>query len=148
MNGGSFFQRLKQGLTKSRESLAGKIGSIFQNRRWDEDSLAAMEESLIAADVGVKATQKLVDSLRRQSPNGSDNPAQEMSARLQAAMVQMLEDSRPQVRPEPLSRRPWVIIFLGVNGVGKTTTIGKLAAQLRGAGKKVLLVAGDTFRAA
>lgn len=148
MNGGSFFQRLKQGLTKSRESLAGKIGSIFQNRRWDEDSLAAMEESLIAADVGVKATQKLVDSLRRQSPNGSDNPAQEMSARLQAAMVQMLEDSRPQARLEPLSRRPWVIIFLGVNGVGKTTTIGKLAAQLRGAGKKVLLVAGDTFRAA
>ena len=148
MNGGSFFQRLKQGLTKSRESLAGKIGSIFQNRRWDEDSLAAMEESLIAADVGVKATQKLVDSLRRQSPNGSDNPAQEMSARLQAAMVQMLEDSRPQARLEPLSRRPWVIIFLGVNGVGKTTTIGKLAAQLRGEGKKVLLVAGDTFRAA
>ena len=148
MNGGSFFQRLKQGLTKSRESLAGKIGSIFQNRRWDEDSLAAMEESLIAADVGVKATQKLVDSLHRQSPNGSDNPAQEMSARLQAAMVQMLEDSRPQARLEPLSRRPWVIIFLGVNGVGKTTTIGKLAAQLRGAGKKVLLVAGDTFRAA
>ena len=148
MNGGSFFQRLKQGLTKSRESLAGKIGSIFQNRRWDEDSLAAMEESLIAADVGVKATQKLVDSLRRQSPNGSDNPSQEMSTRLQAAMVQMLEDSRPQARPEPLSRRPWVIIFLGVNGVGKTTTIGKLAAQLRGAGKKVLLVAGDTFRAA
>ena len=148
MNGGSFFQRLKQGLTKSRESLAGKIGSIFQNRRWDEDSLAAMEESLIAADVGVKATQKLVDSLRRQSPNGSDNPSQEMSARLQAAMVQMLEDSRPQARLEPLSRRPWVIIFLGVNGVGKTTTIGKLAAQLRGEGKKVLLVAGDTFRAA
>jgi len=148
MNGGSFFQRLKQGLTKSRESLAEKIGSIFQNRRWDEDSLAAMEESLIAADVGVKATQKLVDSLRRQSSNGSDNPAQEMSARLQAAMVQMLEDSRPQARLEPLSLRPWVIIFLGVNGVGKTTTIGKLAAQLRGAGKKVLLVAGDTFRAA
>ena len=148
MNGGSFFQRLKQGLIKSRESLAGKVGAIFQNRRWDEDSLAAMEESLIAADVGVKATQKLVDSLRRQSPNGSDNPAQEMSARLQAAMVQMLEDSRPQARLEPLSRRPWVIIFLGVNGVGKTTTIGKLAAQLRGEGKKVLLVAGDTFRAA
>ena len=63
-------------------------------------------------------------------------------------MVQMLEDSRPLARLAFLSRRPWVIIFLGVNGVGKTTTIGKLAAQLRGEGKKVLLVAGDTFRAA
>ncbi len=148
MNGGSFFQRLKQGLSKSRESLAGKIGTIFQNRRWDENSLAAMEESLIAADVGVKATQKLVDSLRRQSPNGSDDLAQEMSARLQAAMIQMLQESKGVTKLPPFSVRPWVVIFLGVNGVGKTTTIGKLAAQLRGAGKKVLLVAGDTFRAA
>lgn len=148
MNGGSFFQRLKEGLTKSRESLAGKIGAIFQNRRWDENSLAAMEESLIAADVGVKATRKLVDSLRRQTPNGSDDLAQEMSARLQAVMVQMLQVVRGQSNLPPLSVRPWVMLFLGVNGVGKTTTIGKLAAQFRGAGKKVLLVAGDTFRAA
>jgi fused signal recognition particle receptor len=148
MNGGSFFQRLKEGLTKSRESLAGKIGAIFQNRRWDENSLAAMEESLIAADVGVKATRKLVDSLRRQTPNGSDDLTQEMSARLQAVMVQMLQVARGQSNLPPLSVRPWVILFLGVNGVGKTTTIGKLAAQFRGAGKKVLLVAGDTFRAA
>jgi fused signal recognition particle receptor len=148
MNGGSFFQRLKEGLTKSRESLAGKIGAIFQNRRWDENSLAAMEESLIAADVGVKATRKLVDSLRRQTPNGSDDLAQEMSARLQAVMVQMLQVARGQSNLPPLSVRPWVMLFLGVNGVGKTTTIGKLAAQFRGAGKKVLLVAGDTFRAA
>jgi fused signal recognition particle receptor len=147
MNGGSFFQRLKQGLTKSRESLTGKIGAIFQNRRWDETSLAAMEESLIAADVGVKATQKLIDTLRRQSPNDGENISQEMSERLQQAMVQMLQDSSAQGRA-PLSVRPWVILFLGVNGVGKTTTIGKLSAQYRGAGKKVLLVAGDTFRAA
>jgi fused signal recognition particle receptor len=148
MNGGSFFQRLKEGLTKSRESLAGKIGAIFQNRRWDENSLAAMEESLIAADVGVKATRKLVDSLRRQTPNGSDDLAQVLSARLQAVMVQMLQVARGQSNLPPLSVRPWVMLFLGVNGVGKTTTIGKLAAQFRGAGKKVLLVAGDTFRAA
>jgi fused signal recognition particle receptor len=148
MNGGSFFQRLKQGLSKSRESLAGKIGAIFQNRRWDETSLTAMEESLIAADVGVKATQKLIDSLRRQTPDGGDNLSQEMSECLQEAMVRMLQDSSAQGKIPPLSVRPWVIIFLGVNGVGKTTTIGKLAAQFRGAGKKVLLVAGDTFRAA
>jgi fused signal recognition particle receptor len=148
MNGGSFFQRLKQGLSKSRESLTGKIGAIFQNRRWDETSLAAMEESLIAADVGVKATQKLIDSLRSQSPDGGENLSQKMSERLREAMVQMLQDSGAQGKLPPLSVRPWVIIFLGVNGVGKTTTIGKLAAQFRDAGKKVLLVAGDTFRAA
>jgi fused signal recognition particle receptor len=145
---GSFFQRLKQGLTKSRETWVQKIGAIFQNRQWDEQSLDAMEESLLTADVGVKATQKLIDALRRQSPNGSEDIGQEMAARLQAAMVEMLEGSPRAAQIEPLSVRPWVILFLGVNGVGKTTTIGKLAAQYRSAGKKVLLVAGDTFRAA
>jgi fused signal recognition particle receptor len=147
MNGGSFFQRLKQGLTKSRETWAEKIGAILQNRSWDENSLAQMEDSLIAADVGVKASQKLIDALRRQSPNGGEDLAKEMTRRLQAAMVQMLQD-HGVAKPAPLSVRPWVILFLGVNGVGKTTTIGKLAAQYRAAGKKVLLVAADTFRAA
>jgi len=145
---GSFFQRLKQGLTKSRETWVEKIGTIFQNRQWDEQSLEAMEESLITADVGVKATEKLMDALRRQSPNGSEDVGQEMAARLQSAMVGMLEGSARAPKLTALSVKPWVILFLGVNGVGKTTTIGKLAAQYRGAGKKVLLVAGDTFRAA
>ena len=148
MNGGSFFQRLKQGLTKSRESWTDKIGAILQNRRWDEDSLAEMEESLIAADVGVKASEKLIAALRRRAPNGSDVLAQEMASRLQEAMVEMLQSAPAAPKIPHLSARPWVVIFLGVNGVGKTTTIGKLAAQYRGAGKKVLLVAGDTFRAA
>jgi fused signal recognition particle receptor len=148
MNGGSFFQRLKQGLTKSRETLTEKIGAIFQNRSWDENSLAQMEESLIAADVGVKASEKLIDALRRQSPNGGEDLAKEMKSRLQAAMVQMLQPPQKASQRPPLSVRPWVVIFLGVNGVGKTTTIGKLAAQYQAAGKRVLLVAGDTFRAA
>ncbi|HEX5020450.1 MAG TPA: signal recognition particle-docking protein FtsY [Candidatus Binatia bacterium] len=148
MEGGSFFQRLKQGLTKSRETWAEKIGAIFQNRSWDEASLEQMEETLIAADVGVKASQKLMDTLRRQSPNGSDDLAQAMTLRLQAAMVQLLQGSSTAPKLAPLSVRPWVVIFLGVNGVGKTTTIGKLAAQYRAAGQKVLLVAADTFRAA
>jgi fused signal recognition particle receptor len=148
MEGGSFFQRLKQGLTKSRETWAEKIGAIFQNRSWDEASLEQMEETLIAADVGVKASQKLMDALRRQSPNGSDDLAQAMTLRLQAAMVQLLQGSSTAPKLALLSVRPWVVIFLGVNGVGKTTTIGKLAAQYRAAGQKVLLVAADTFRAA
>jgi fused signal recognition particle receptor len=148
MEGGAFFQRLKQGLTKSRETWTGKIGAIFQNRSWDEASLERMEETLIAADVGVKASQKLMDALRRQSPNGSDDLAKAMTSRLQAAMVQLLQSSSTTPKLPPLTVRPWVVIFLGVNGVGKTTTIGKLAAQYQRTGKKVLLVAGDTFRAA
>ena len=145
---GSFFQRLKDGLTKSRETWVQKIGSIFENREWDERSLEEMEESLLTADVGVKATQKLMETLRELSPTGSEDLAQDMSSQLQQAMIKMLQDSTAAPKIQPLSVRPWVVLFLGVNGVGKTTTIGKLAAQYKTAGKKVLLVAGDTFRAA
>jgi fused signal recognition particle receptor len=148
MEGTSFFQRLKSGLTKSRENWAQKIGTVFQNRRWDEQSLEEMEENLIAADVGVKATQKLMDLLRAQSPGGAEDLGQAMSSRLQAAMVQMLQRSTTAAPTPALSVRPWVILFLGVNGVGKTTTIGKLAAQYASGGKKVLIAAADTFRAA
>jgi len=148
MEGSSFFQRLKSGLTKSRENWTQKIGAIFQNRRWDEESLEAMEENLIAADLGSKATQKLMDHLRQQSPGPAEDLSQEMASQLQRAMVQMLQSSATAPKTSPLSVRPWVIVFLGVNGVGKTTTIGKLAAQYVSGGKKVLLVAADTFRAA
>lgn len=145
---GSFFQRLKDGLTKSRETWVQKIGSIFQNREWDEQSLEEMEENLLSADVGVKATQKLMETLRGLTPSGSEDLARDMSSQLQQAMVKLLQDSAAAPRLEALSVRPWVVLFLGVNGVGKTTTIGKLAAQYKTDGKKVLLVAGDTFRAA
>jgi fused signal recognition particle receptor len=145
---GSFFQRLKDGLTKSRETWVQKIGSVFQNRQWDEQSLEEMEESLLTADVGVKATQKLIDHLRELTPTGTEDLAQDMSSQLQQAMVQMLQDSTAAPTAQPFSSRPWIVLFLGVNGVGKTTTIGKLAAQYKTDGKKVLLVAGDTFRAA
>jgi fused signal recognition particle receptor len=145
---GAFFQRLKEGLSKSRETWVQKIGTIFQNRQWDEKSLDEMEESLLTADVGVKATDKLMQALRRQSPGDIEDLSQDMMTKLQAAMVDILRGSAAPPKRAPLSVRPWVIIFLGVNGVGKTTTIGKLAAQYRADGKKVLLVAGDTFRAA
>jgi fused signal recognition particle receptor len=145
---GSFFQRLKDGLTKSRETWTQKIGSIFQNREWDEQSLEEMEESLLTADVGVKATQKLMDTLRGLSPTGNEDLAQDMSSQLQQAMVKLLQDSVAAPTLETLSVRPWIVLLLGVNGVGKTTTIGKLAAQYKASGKKVLLVAADTFRAA
>jgi fused signal recognition particle receptor len=148
MAGGAFFQRLKEGLTKSRDNWTEKLGAIFQNRSWDEDALDRMEETLIASDLGVAASRKLVDGLRRRPPSGNGDLAEEMTARLQETMAQMLQSRSDVSKVTPLSVRPWVIIFLGVNGVGKTTTIGKLAAQYRRAGKRVLLVAGDTFRAA
>jgi fused signal recognition particle receptor len=146
MASGSFFQRLKQGLTKSREGWAQKVGAIFYNRQWDDQSMESMEESLITADVGITATDKLMEALRNHSPSGERDPGTEMIGRLQQAMIDILTP-KTAAKP-PLSTRPWVILFLGVNGVGKTTTIGKIAAQYRQAGKKVLLVAGDTFRAA
>jgi fused signal recognition particle receptor len=148
METGSFFQRLKRGLTKSRDTWVQKLGAVFQNRRWDDESMESLEESLIAADVGVKATEKLMEILRRQSPGGDGDLGEEMSSRMQQAMVEILTTGVKSEPIEPLSVRPWIILFLGVNGAGKTTTIGKMAAQLRGSGKKVLLVAGDTFRAA
>ncbi|HXG53090.1 MAG TPA: signal recognition particle-docking protein FtsY [candidate division Zixibacteria bacterium] len=148
MEGSSFFQRLKQGLAKSRETWVQKIGSVFQGRRWDEESLAAMEETLLAADLGVAATEKLMAALRRKSPPGGGAPAEAMEAVLQEAILELIEGSGAPPPGAPLPARPWVILFLGVNGVGKTTTIGKLAAQYQSAGKKALLVAGDTFRAA
>jgi fused signal recognition particle receptor len=88
-----------------------------------------------------------MEILRRQSPT-ADGESSEMSSRLQSAMIEMLKPKSSPDRIAPFSAKPWVVIFLGVNGVGKTTTIGKLAAQYQSAGKKVLLVAADTFRAA
>lgn len=145
---GSFFQRLKDGLTKSRETWVQKIGSLFEAEQWSELTLETMEESLLTADVGVKATEKLIDIMRKQGPTADQEFSDDMVTRLQKAMIQMLENSRAAPSLAPLSARPWIVLFLGVNGVGKTTTIGKLAAQYKADGKKVLLVAGDTFRAA
>ncbi|MGH7768044.1 MAG: signal recognition particle-docking protein FtsY [Candidatus Binatia bacterium] len=141
----SFFQRLKGGLTKTREGWVQKLEDLFQDRSWDEQSLADLEEILLSADVGVKATQRLSDSANLYVRGKS---VQELFSFLQKEIVHILKEIRQDQKAQPLSRTPWVVLFLGVNGVGKTTTIGKMAAQYRRQGKKVLLVAADTFRAA
>ena len=142
----SLFQRLKNGLTKSREGFAQKLEGLFQTERaWDQQSLADLEEILWSADVGVKATQRLSDSANLYIPGKS---VRDLSAFLEREIVHILKEVRRAPAAAPLSATPWVMLFLGVNGVGKTTTIGKMAAKFRGDGKKVLLVAGDTFRAA
>ena len=145
MENSSLFQRLRRGLAKSREGWAGRLESIFQTQSWDEESLASLEEVLLSADVGVKATQRLKDAanlyIRGQS-------VQELFSFLESEIVHILKERQRSPVIPPLSQSPWVMLFLGVNGVGKTTTIGKMAAQYRQDGKKVLLVAADTFRAA
>ncbi len=148
MESSSFFQRLRKGLTKTRESWVQKLEGIFQSRRWDEEALAEMEEVLLSADVGIKATQRLMEALRRQSPKGGEGGNKDLSLCLQQEIIRMLKEPEREAAPAPLSDSPWVVIFLGVNGVGKTTTIGKVANKYRQVGEKVLLVAADTFRAA
>jgi fused signal recognition particle receptor len=145
---GSFFQRLKDGLTKSRDAWAQKIGSIFETNQWTEQTMESVEETLLKADVGVKATHKLMDILRSYTPSASEELSEDLPTRLRQAMIGMLQPSSGGPTTTPLSTRPWVVLFLGVNGVGKTTTIGKLAARYKADGNKVLLIAGDTFRAA
>jgi fused signal recognition particle receptor len=103
-----------------------------------------MEEILWSADVGVKATQRLSDAAGLYVAGGS---VKDLSAFLEREIVHILKELRPSAKT-PLSEKPWVMLFLGVNGVGKTTTIGKMAAKFRSDGKKVLFVAADTFRAA
>jgi fused signal recognition particle receptor len=145
MDDSSLFQRLRRGLAKSREGWVGRLESIFQTESWDEESLASLEEILLSADVGVKATQRLKDAANLYVRGQS---VKELFSFLEREIAYILKERQRSRAISPLSQSPWVILFLGVNGVGKTTTIGKMAAQYRQEGKQVLLVAADTFRAA
>lgn len=148
MEESSFFQRLKRGLAKSREGWARKLDGILQGEQWGAQTIEAIEETLIAADVGVQATRKLVEKIRAGSPTDEWGIPVGPSIYLRRLITEILKGPERNEAKARLSERPWVILCLGVNGVGKTTTIGKLAAKYGREGKKVLLVAGDTFRAA
>jgi fused signal recognition particle receptor len=140
----SYRDRLRFGLTKSRSALAGRLGAALGRGSARDADIEALEEVLIEGDVGVRATQELLAALRR-LPADRRNP-EGMRSELRDAMRALLQDV--PAAPERYPNHPWVILVVGVNGVGKTTTIGKLAARHRAAGRSVLLVAGDTFRAA
>ncbi len=137
-------ERLKDGLGRSRDRLTGTLTGIFARHKLDDDTLEALETALIGADVGVPATQHLLDSLRaRWKRAGADGDPKAM---LKESLVELLA---PLERPLVIgSARPFVIMLAGVNGAGKTTSIGKLAKLLQQQGHSVLLAAGDTFRAA
>jgi fused signal recognition particle receptor len=142
-----FFQRLRQGLARTRRGWAQKLETLFQGHSGHEEVIEDLEEILITADVGMKATQRLLEALRCQ-PSTDWNSSEGVSACLQNEIVRILTEPSDVVKGPPrYSVKPWVVLFVGVNGAGKTTTIGKLAEQYRRDNKKVLLVAADTFRA-
>jgi len=137
-------ERLAAGLARSREKLAGALGGVFARRRLDAETLDELESALITADVGIAATQHLLNDLsaRWKTAGGEGDP----KSLLKAALVDLLT---PLERPLSIgSARPFVIMLAGVNGAGKTTSIGKLARHFQAQGLSVLLAAGDTFRAA
>ena len=141
-----FFDKIKAGLAKTRNAMASTIGSVFSGfSQLDDDFYDELEESLILADLGVDTAVKAADLLRKTVREQHLKTPEEAKAALKEILVQMLSVGDPQLK---LDTKPSVVLVIGVNGVGKTTTIGKIASQLNKQGKKVLLVAGDTFRAA
>ena len=141
-----FFDKIKAGLTKTREALSGTLGSVFSGfSEIDDDFYDELEESLILADLGVDTSVKAVERLRRAVREQHLKTTEEAREALKDILVDMLSLGDTELK---LSTHPSVILVIGVNGVGKTTTIGKIAKQLTAQGKKVMLVAGDTFRAA
>jgi fused signal recognition particle receptor len=141
-----FFARLKEGLSRSTQKLSGGITAALTRKRLDDEALAALEDALIAADLGPAVAARIIAAFRR-SRFGHDVTDEEVRASLATEIAAILA---PVAVPFVLdaSRHPHVVLVVGVNGVGKTTTIGKMALQYGHDGKRALLVAGDTFRAA
>lgn len=140
-----FFDRLKDGLTKTRKNLVDRVESIFRGRKIDAETMEELEEALIAADLGIRAAAEIVGFLRDKAEKGEINNTDNVREYLKEEMITMLGPSRPL---NLTVEKPFVILAVGVNGVGKTTTIGKLAGRFISEGKSVLLAAADTFRAA
>ena len=141
-----FFEKIKAGLTKTRDALSNTLGGVFSGfSEIDDDFYEELEECLILADLGVETAVKATDLLRKAVKEQHLKTTEDARAALKDILVEMLCVGSPEL---DLSNSPAVVLVIGVNGVGKTTTIGKLATQLIKQGKNVLLVAGDTFRAA
>ena len=141
-----FFDKIKAGLTKTREALGNTLGGVFSGfSEIDDDFYDELEESLILADLGVESAVKVTDRLRKTVREQHLKTTEDAKTALKDILVDMLSVGDTEL---DLRTKPSVILVIGVNGVGKTTTIGKIATQLTKQGKNVLLVAGDTFRAA
>ncbi|WP_287303732.1 signal recognition particle-docking protein FtsY, partial [Mesorhizobium sp.] len=142
----SWFQRMKEGLARSSRELSGNIAGVFTKRKLDEDTLQDLEDVLIRADLGMETALRITDSLAA-SRYGKDVSETEVRAIMATEVEKVLTHVALPLELD-LSHKPHVILVVGVNGTGKTTTIGKLAAKLTDGGLSVMLAAGDTFRAA
>ncbi len=142
----TWFQRLRAGLARTSSQLTGQISALFTKRKLDEDTLEQLEDLLIQADLGVETAMRVTGALSSER-YGKDVTGEDVSRIMAAEITKVLG---PVAKPLELdlNHKPHVILVVGVNGTGKTTTIGKLAAKLSGSGLKVMLAAGDTFRAA
>ncbi len=143
---GSWFNRLREGLSKTRNNIVEQISGLLRvGRTIDEELMEEIEEILIQADVGVNTTLELMDNVREVVRQKGLNDASELAAILKQEMLNVLGEDAPINVGE---RQPHTILVLGINGAGKTTTIGKLAHRFKSEGNRVLVAAGDTFRAA
>ena len=141
-----FFARLKRSLVRTRENIGSGFFSIFRGKKIDDDLFEELEEQLLVADVGVETTRKIITSLTQHASRRDLKDAEALFTKLREEMGDILATvDKPLVIED---KKPYVILMVGVNGVGKTTTIGKMARQYQAQGKSVMLAAGDTFRAA
>lgn len=144
----NFFQSLRTGLSKTRKDMSNKINSILGNFvKIDDEMLEELEEILISADIGMETTMTLIDNLKETIMEEKVKDPQEVQPLLKREINKLMESNNFSTDLN-IETSPTVILVVGVNGVGKTTTIGKLASQFKNQGKKVLIVAADTFRAA
>lgn len=144
---GGFFSRLLKGLVKTKQNIGSGFRSFFLGKKIDDELFEELEEQLLVADIGVPTTTKIIKNLELHATRQQLNDADLLYQQLKAEMAAIL---KPVEQPLQIdgSKKPYVILMVGVNGVGKTTTIGKLARQFQQQGKSVMLAAGDTFRAA
>ena len=138
--------RMAAGLARTRQALGGRLQAVFGRARIDEALFEELQDALLMADVGVAASSRLVEHLREDQRRGELSEPAALRVRLRRHLVELLHDPRPGLAPQP-AEGPLVILVVGINGGGKTTTIGKLAARYAAEGRRVLLGAGDTFRA-
>ncbi|MEZ9106822.1 signal recognition particle-docking protein FtsY [Vibrio cyclitrophicus] len=143
----SFFARLKRSLSRTKANIGAGFFGLFKGKQIDEDLFEELEEQLLIADVGMNTTVKIIENLTEKASRNDLKDGEALYGLLKEEMADILSQVEQPLVVDP-AKTPYVILMVGVNGVGKTTTIGKLAKQFQGEGKKVMLAAGDTFRAA